>query len=337
MTHTMTWGTRLPMPDTNASDMMGGPIGLALPRYDNFPYPESVGCAWLSSGRAALECLLRNMPRPQRVLVPRYVCDTILQPIERLGLPVHCYATDSRLAPHPPPDATSGDLLLLVNYFGLTGDAVRAAALRHPGPVVVDATTALYSPPQPGLPTFYSPRKFAGLSDGGVACAPFPLQLPAAEDVSAPRATCLLQQLEAGTCAAAPAFDAAETDLCHSFLRMSPLTRRLLSSIDWEAAARRRLENYAILHRELAHINRLQLPDAPAAAPMCYPLVCGIPGLRDDLIDAGIALPLYWPEVITATTPDQPENDLARTLLPLPLDQRYTPADMRRLLSLILS
>ena len=69
---------------------------------------------------------------------------------------------------------------------------------------------------------------------------------------------------------------------------------------------------------------------------MCYPLLSGIPDLRDSLIDAGIALPLYWPEVIEHTDAAQPANRLARRLLPLPLDQRYSKSDMERLISLIL-
>ncbi len=336
MTHTMTWAIPHRMPDTNATDMLGGAFGPELPEYHNFPYEESPCCAMLSSGRAAWECLLHNMPRPQRVLVPRFVCDTVLEPLVRAELPIERYSVSEQLGTLPTPDAGAGDLLLLVNYFGLTGEAVREAALRHPGPVVVDATTALYSPPLPGIPTFYSPRKFGGLCDGGVACAPFPLQLPELQDSSAARALGLLQRAESGAVAAAAALDAAEESLCFPARRMSPLTRKLISSIDWATAARRRLENYAVLHAALADINRLPLPAAPAQAPMCYPLVCGIPGLRDELVEAGLALPLYWPEVIATTTPEQSENRLARTLLPLPLDQRYSPTDMQRILRLIL-
>lgn len=324
------------MNKNHTKDMMGGAFPMEWPTYNNFPYTESAGCALLSSGRAALECLLSNMPRPRRVLVPRYICDTVLEPLKRLQLTIERYPVTEQLVPCPPADTDGGDLLLLVNYFGLTGEHVQAAALRHPGPVVVDATTALYCPPTPGIPTFYSPRKFGGLCDGGIAYAPFPLQLPEQQDTSTARALGLLQQAESGAVLAAPAIATAEESLTAPARRMSLLTRRLLNSIDWELAAQRRIANYAVLHAALAPINRLQLPAAPSAAPMCYPLVCGIPELRDELIDAGIALPFYWPEVTAATTPDQAENRLARTLLPLPLDQRYTSTDMQQLLKLIL-
>ena len=106
---------------------------------------------------------------------------------------------------------------------------------------------------------------------------------------------------------------------------MSPLTRALLDSIDWEYIARRRCENYAALHVRLASINRLTLPSVPPSAPFCYPFLSGIPGLRDELVDARIALPFLWPEVIRDTQAESPANRLSRALLPLPIDQRYTP------------
>lgn len=324
------------MTDKPRTDMMGGSFGPELTRYNNFPHDEHAGCAFLNSGRAALECLLSNMPRPRRVLVPRFVCDTVTEPLLRMGLPIVRYQITEQLAPCPPSDVDSSDLLLLVNYFGLTGESVQAAALRHPGPVIVDATTALYTPPLPGIPTFYSPRKFGGLCDGGVACAPFPLELPAEHDCSATRMLGILQRTEFGLSDAAAAIQQAEDSLSAPAKRMSPITRELLQSIDWQSAANKRLQNYATLHAALAPINRLQLPALPAFAPMCYPLVCGIPGLRDELIDAGVALPLYWPEVIAATSADETENRLARTLLPLPLDQRYTESDMQWLIRRIL-
>ena len=317
-------------------DMMGGFFGLELPEYGNFPYEEGLCCAYVSSGRAAFECLLRNMPAPSCVWVPRFICNTVLEAPARLGIPVKRYNCTAQLEPILP-QVKSNELVLLVNYFGLTGHAVSAAAAQLPCRCVVDATTALFTPPLAGVPAFYSPRKFCGVADGGVASAPFPLlQLPEEEHLSTPYSLYLLARLESGAEAALPASETAELVLSAPPRRMSPLTRRLLRCIDFETASAQRLENYATLHGALGEINRLNLPAAPESAPMCYPLVSSIPGLRDALIDAGIALPLYWPEVIEGTDADETENRLARTLLPLPLDQRYTNEAMNRLIQLIL-
>ncbi len=315
-------------------DMMGGFFGLELPEYGNFPYAEGPGCAYLSSGRAAFECLLRNMPRPDCIRVPQFICDTVLEAPARLGIPVKRYHCTEQLTPILP-EVGENELVLLVNYFGFS--RLAAVAAQIPGRCVVDATTALYSPPLPGVPTFYSPRKFCGVADGGVACAPFPLvHLPEEESRSSTSCLYLLERLERGAEAALPASEAAERALSAPPLLMSPLTRRLLRSIDFNTGAARRLENYATLHAALGGINHLQLPDTPEHAPMCYPLVSGIPGLRDSLIEAGIALPLYWPEVIEETDAASAENRLARRLLPLPLDQRFSKTDMEHLIRLIL-
>ena len=317
-------------------DMMGGFFGLELPDFNNFPYPEGPNCAYVSSGRAAFECILANMPKPECLWAPCFLCDTMLQAPARLGITIRRYEYTEQLEPIPP-DAGEKDIVLLVNYFGLTHKSVAATAQKLPGRCVIDATTALYCPPVPGAPTIYSPRKFAGVADGGIAYAPFPLkQIPDTIASSAATSQYLLERLESGATASMAGCEAAEAALSAPPQRMSPLTRRLLRSIDFTQAARQRLENYATLHQALSEINHLNLPDTPEHAPMCYPLVSGIPGLRDSLVDAGIALPLYWPEVIEATEASDPANRLARRLLPLPLDQRYTKSDMKQLIQLIL-
>lgn len=317
-------------------DLIGAFFGLELPPaagqggVGNFPYAESPCCAWVSSGRAAFECLLCSMPRPARVFAPRFTCDTVLSPLRRLGLPVLRYELSADWLPLLPEPAGKEDLLLLTNYFGLTGAAVARAAAAHPGPCMVDAATALFSPPLPGVPTFYSLRKFAGVPDGGIACAPFPIRLPVEEDRSAARARFLLERVELGAAAALPASESAEAELSSNPpRRMSPLTRALVFSIDWQSIAAARRRNYAALHARLAPLNHWEhLPAAPPDAPCCYPFVSAIPGLRDALIDAGMALPLFWPEVVRDTPASAPSNALARRLLPIPLDQRYSPQEL---------
>lgn len=322
-------------------DMMGGFFGYEAPQTDtgNVPLEEDECCAFTNCGRAALEVLLRNLPfRPRCVWVPRFICDTVTEPIRRLGLPLRRYRCDKQLSPLLPDDLREEDVLLLVNYFGLADERLEVAASGHPGPVLVDATTALYATrPDAASGIFYSFRKFLPVADGGSALACYPLHTrPAETDDSRARMRFLHLRAEQGAVAAAAAAQEAEDSLSAPAKRLSPQTRALLGGIDIERARERRSANYRLLHAALAPLNRLELPDVPPSAPLCYPFVTAIPGLRDSLIDAGIALPLYWPEVIEATKAQETENRLARTLLPLPLDQRYGEEDMARLLKLIL-
>lgn len=322
-------------------DMMGGFFGDEAPQTDagDFPLTEGECCTFTHCGRAALEVLLRHLPfRPRCVWVPRFICDTVTEPIRRLGLPQRRYRCDKQLSPLLPDEAREDDVLLLVNYFGLADERLNTAASQHPGPVLVDATTALYAPrPDAASGIFYSFRKFLPVADGGAALAGYPLRpLPPETDDSRARMRFLHLRAEQGAVAAAAAAQEAENSLSSPAKRLSPQTRALLGRINVDLAGERRCANYRLLHAALAPLNRLELPAEPPSAPMCYPFVSAIPDLRDSLIDAGIALPLYWPEVIEATDAHETENRLARTLLPLPLDQRYGEADMERLLKLIL-
>ena len=317
------------------AEPMGGAIPLQEPA-DNavfpFPYPENAHTIWVNSGRAALQCLLQALPmRPARVWLPRYICNTLMQATERLQLPAKLYDIDARLYPVIPDDIGREDILVAVNYFGLTPHAVEYAAQAAPCPVIMDATTAFYSPPPAGVAAFYSPRKFTGLAEGGIATAPYELRLQLPQNPDSDYLSRVLLQ-NCNESNVQQAEDALTSPPC----RMGNTTRRLMQSTDWALAGRRRLQNYRTLHDALAEINRLTLPPNPAHAPMCYPLVSGIPELRDALIDQGVRLPLYWPEVIETTDALQTENRLARTLLPLPLDQRYGEDDMRKLIRMIL-
>ncbi len=171
---------------------------------------------------------------------------------------------------------------------------------------------------------------------GGIARAPYAIPLPAAEASSAARARVLTERNRLGALAALPASEAAENDLHSAPRRMARFTRALLAATDYARISAQRRRNYQLLHAALAPLNHLSLPAEPPSAPMCYPFVSAIPGLRDELIDAGIALPLFWPEVLETCPADSAEHRLTRRLLPLPLDQRYNEADMQHLLRVIL-
>lgn len=318
-----------------AMPLLGGAIPLCQTgqQKEPFPYPASASCLWVNSGRAALECIIRSLPQqPEHVLLPRFICNTLTEPLQRLGIPIIRYGISPQLHPLLPRNIGQRDAIIAVNYFGLTETGVHTAAKQYPGQVIMDATTAFYTPVIPGVPAFYSPRKFTGLAEGGIAVAHHPFRYQPCATSPADTLSRQLQQSPHNEVLRQQAEDALTAPPQH----MAPLTRELMLSTPWGTCAQKRLENYAELHRALRSINRLQLPEHPAYAPMCYPLICGLPGLRDELIDAGIHLPLYWPEVIAATESTETENYLARTLLPLPLDQRYNRTDMQRLIRLIL-
>ena len=311
---------------------IGGFFGLELPEYGNFPQWHAGRSVAVNSGRRALEYILRCLGGVRRVYVPWYTCATILEPMELLRIPCSFYRIDERLEPESLPVLEEGEYFLYANYFGIKEACVDMLAEQYGGRLIVDNALALYSPPRSGTAGLYSPRKFSGLPDGGVAVMDCPCLELEERDESLPHAAFLLECAACGPEAASGACERSERRLKSVPLRrMSRLTERLINGIDYESARHRRMENFLFLHEWLGHLNRLS-PDVNAmSAPYCYPFRTGLPELRDALIDAHVLIPLLWPEVLEWAPFDGVERKLALNLLALPIDQRCGREEMERI------
>ena len=116
--------------------------------------------------------------------------------------------------------------------------------------------------------------------------------------------------------------------------RMSRLTENLLHGIDYEQARKRRTENFTFLHEHLGQRNKLRLT-IPEGAFM-YPLyVENGAEIRKALQKEKIYIPTLWPAVFDLCSENDPEYDMAKNILPLPVDQRYTAGDMEYLIERI--
>ena len=68
---------------------------------------------------------------------------------------------------------------------------------------------------------------------------------------------------------------------------------------------------------------------------MVYPYRTKDAGLRQRLIDNGIFVARYWPDISCGNNPTSNAVDLATEILPLPIDQRYGVDDMKRIIEII--
>ena len=310
---------------------IGGFFGLELPVFDNFPQVREENYALLNSGRCALEFILHSLGTVVRVYLTRYTCPTVLVPLERLGIPYEFYriTPDLEVVEESLPVLREGEYVLYTHYFGIKERYIDTLADKYRGHLLIDSTLAFYSPARKGIPVFYSPRKFSGVADGGIAVMSSPSSVPEARETSHGFSGYLLQRLEQGGESAAAGCQESEDRLRNAPMRrMSLLTERLLRGVDYESAARRRMSNFLYLHERLAGLNKLCPDTENMSAPFCYPFWTNLPGLRNELIDRRILIPCLWPEVLERSSPGSVECNLALGLLPLPVDQRYDHAEM---------
>jgi len=287
------------------------------------------GAAALTSGRACWHLILR-ICRPTRVHLPFYVCDAVLQPLGATATPFAFYGIDGAFRPDLHGAVADGELMLIVNYFGILTATVDALARAHPDRVVVDDTQAFFRRGLAGAWSFNSARKFFGVPDGAFLYGP-----ASGVDAVPPSASGDCDHLLARLVddpRAWEQFKAHEARVDAEPRAMAAVSGRLLDAADMVRACCRRRLNFEALHRRLGSINTIPLSaEMGRDGPMCYPFMPDHDIDRAALHRSGVFVPVLWPEIEERRGSGfERERLIARRLLPLPVDQRYGPGDMDR-------
>lgn len=320
------------MTSNELSGSIGGYIG--LPRRDGRPWhPGAVAC---DLGRHALELILLHRG-VQRLHVPRYTCDVLAPVFQRRGVELVPYRVDVKLDPvlHDVRSSRTG-AVLYTNYFGLKADTVLGLADKVPH-LIVDNAMDFYGPVPEGADAFVSCRKFFGVPDGSYAISAATRDVVLDPAPSFGRLDHLLMALDGGIEAGFERYQQHERELARAPLKgMSRMTSILMAQVDHEQVMSTRRSNRDRLHAALAATNLLPIDPAAAQVPMVYPYHTADKGLRARLQAARIYVPRYWPGVLEPLTSDDGGRPFQEDVLYLPVDQRYGPAHMDRIIEVVL-
>lgn len=281
---------------------------------------------YLNSGRNALEHVLLSIPKITKLWIPYFTCDVILEPINKLNIPFSFYSINEQLEIKYPIKLLPDEYLLVTNYFGIKDGYIQKMAEEYGHQLIVDNAQAFFCESIEGIKTIYSPRKFVGIPDGGIAFANSGLDIDYYDkDVSYDRCSHLLKRCDLDAEEGYADFKMNSHKLANQPIRrMSKLTHALLESIDFESIRRKRVNNFSILDQALSKSNLLDIALFGAFnCPMVYPYYTNNRNLKKKLIDNGIFVATYWPNVFDWCTSVDTEYDFASNLLALPIDQRY--------------
>lgn len=312
----------------------GGYFSLELGYFDNCPNFDGV---LLNSGRNSLEYILKSLRSITRLWIPYFTCDTLLEPLAKLEIPYSFYNLNELLELSVPVVLGKDEYLLYTNYFGIKDVYTNELIKEYGHRLIVDNSQALYFPHS--CHSFYSPRKFVGIPDGGIAYTPCDSLVNDIfdKDSSFGRCAHLLKRHDQG--AFAGYNDFRENNIAmrnQPIKKMSSLTQSLIRSIDFERIRIRRLANFYFLHSYLKDSNSLRIQDS-FCCPLVYPYYTNNISLRDSLIKNKIYIATYWPNVLEWCKKESQEYLLAKNILPLPIDQRYDNKDMKHILNFILN
>ena len=282
----------------------------------------------LNCGRNALAYLI-EAKKIKKLWMPKFMCDSCDKVLSDRGVVVEYYSIGLDFKPKGANPAED-EWLYVVNFYGqLSNGYLSSLKAQHPN-LIVDNAQAYFQMPLPETDTMYTCRKFFGVADGAVLYTDKTIEVEQ-QDESFRRMNFLLGRYERTASEFYPEY-AANNNFFENepIKRMSKLTENLLHGIDYERVRQRRTENFAFLHERLHGSNRLNLT-IPEGAFM-YPLYLENGAeIRKKLQAMKIYIPTLWPSVFALCGKMEPEYDMAKNILPLPVDQRYWTEEMEYL------
>jgi hypothetical protein len=259
-----------------------------------------------------------------------------MEPIKKLDISYEFYYVDIHLEIRDSFTLEQDEALLYTNYYGLKQRYVEYLAQKVGSKLIVDNTQAFYAKPLQGIDTFYTCRKFFGVADGAYLYCDAVLDEDLEQDYSYDRMAHLLKRIDLSAEEGYADFRRVDDGLDNqSIRRMSKLTQRMMQSIDYEAIAVKRRENYLMIHKALGGENNLDLPLESDAVPMVYPYLVPVKVLREKLIENKIFVARYWPNVLDWTLQNDLEYKLSNQMTPLPIDQRYDEVEINRIIEIL--
>jgi hypothetical protein len=296
----------------------------------------------VNSGRHALEYILRSLTTAKKIYIPYFTCEVVLQPIERLKIEYEFYHVNDLLEIAEDIRLHEEEYLIYTNYFGIKDAYVEKLVNIYGRQLIIDNAQALFAKSYIDCSQLYSPRKYVGCPDGGIAVSVeklFEHSFP--KGSSAYKCASLLERADGDVSKGYTSFrNASATISSEGLTQMSEITKGILSNIDYGKIVKKRCANFNYLHSKLAATNKLSpiISDKllfVIECPMVYPYWTGDVDLRQRLIEHKVFVAKYWPNVLEWCKPTDLEYQLTEQIIPLPIDQRYGQEEMDYILTLI--
>ena len=313
-----------------------------LTNKENKLFPERT--QWFLSGRCALQAIINDITikKCRTVALPSWCCDSMIKPFIDAGIEVSFYPVywNGDFVQELRKDC---DIILIMDYFGYTSKKTDLS--NYKGLIIRDTTHSVFTKEYSDADYYFgSFRKWCGIWTGGYAFSNDGHVIAVGEQNVDEYVSLRMKAMELkkgyinfgvpsdkGFLAL---FNKAE-ELLEDF-EVAPAVKRdidLLQYLDVKGIKQSRKKNAGILRQALKDwliFQDMKESDCPLFVPVL------VPGhnrdkLRKFLIDHEIYCPVHWP-VSKYHKLDKRTTDIYENELSLVCDQRYTEADMDRII-----
>lgn len=289
----------------------------------------------LTNGRACMSWVLKKT-KPTKVYVPFYTCYALYEPMEKMGIPFEFYPIDKNMDPVSFPKLNENELFVYINFYGLKNKQIPNLIEKYKEKLVIDDTHNFFKVGYGESTSFTSARKYFGVPDGAYLYAPGtnpgePISRYTNVSVSHNIKRMLGKQTEAYK-----EYLAYEESLGYDVKKISLLSEKLLSNVNYQNAILSRKANFKYLHDRLKGLNNIEIDIESMNAPFCYPFLPSKHIEKKLFYGQNIFVPTLWPDILERKTKGYEfEKKLTQYLLPLPIDQRYGINEMDRIYRII--
>lgn len=278
---------------------IGGYGELELPHHNQNLHEKAYS---LQSARAALFFFLKKKSI-KKVFLPDYICDNLYPLFDKLQITLSIYPVDDSLGVPTDIFPREGELLLIVNYFGICRSNIDKFLKDTKIPfskIIIDNSQALFESAKKCAASIYSPRKFLGIPDGGFLYTDEVLAIPNKEFQASNYIAHLIQRSAGDVELGYANFLEAERALSRfEPKRMSKISQRLIHSYDLEDVKQKRILHFKILQSAFRDINLNRIERSEDEVPLCFPLKVDrcVEEVCQKLVKSNIYLPRYWPNL----------------------------------------
>ena len=315
-----------------------------------------------SSGRGAISLVLDQVdPKIKRVLLPSYVCDSVLLPFEKAGYELIYYDVDKQFKPQKIEiENIDIGIFFHMGYFGFQTNQIlndTISKLRARSVIIIeDVTHTLFSSYQKPMDNDFvigSIRKWFGVPSGGFVASSkiinAQLLYPPNEFIDL-RISSLKMKFEyiktlnkSLKDSYLVGFRKAEQILDEDVdsYRIDRMSEMIIKYINIDKIEKVRRSNFQFLLKHLKDVKGIEVVFQNIkydVIPIFFPIYINHnrDKLRSDLISKEIYCPIHW------SFPNQLEGHLSSetkeiydSILSIPCDQRYGIKDMKRIIDVI--
>ena len=292
------------------------------------------GAVVLTNARACLSLFIK-INKPKKIFVPNYTCDALIEPLVDNDIDFEFYNINKQLEIENYPKIEIDDYIIYINYFGLKGGYVRKIIEKYGNRLIIDNTHDFFLTSYEDNWSFTSARKYFGVPDGAYLYCGSNNYEYIEEQVDI-KTDHLVNRLIGNQNIAYEQYKQAEKELNSKIKKISLLSEKILSTVDYDFVKMKRKSNFKHLSKKLQKYNSLQILEDKIGTPFCYPFLPEVNIEKEYFYRKNIFIPTYWEDALKRCEPGDATFLFSTQLLPFPVDHRYGEEEMEYIVAAVL-